>query len=428
MDHKACIRSIDGKIVFEVICPKGSKTIVISQDATIFMEIRNKSSVEISKPPDRSYSWSNLLEITDDCNSFCAVCYASSGGRSNPVYLDVDQIVRSASLLKKNGLHCITITGGEPTLHPQLLNIIRHLSGMGLTVNMPTNGLMIGNNPDLPKEMKSNGLGCLYVQFDTLNSATHLKLRGNDDLSVKKRALVHAKKSGLRFGVIATIIRDNLDEAGLILQYAAGFAPDLFLVTFQAAAPAGRFNLPKDDLVHREDIIHSIINSGVVPGLTYKNFWPYPRFDPYLLNIHPDCGALLYLAVSGNGIEPLENILYIDKLYRLSSRSRAKPNFFLSKLLFLSYLSRSVRFTKIPRLVRMLFGFITQRGSHSLLIVAIEQFMGEYYQDKQRLAYCTTKHMSPDGELVCGCVFNHWDEKRGPFIRSKAGHQQIRSV
>ena len=384
------------------------------------MEIRNKSSVEISKHPDHSYSWSNLLEITNDCNSFCAVCYAASGGRSNPVYLDVNQIIRSASIIKKNGLHCITITGGEPTLHPHLLKIVRQLSNMGFDVSMPTNGIIIGNNPDLPKKLKSNGLGCLYIQFDTLNSATHLKLRGYGDFSDKEKALVHVRKSGLRFGIISTVIRDNLAEAGHIIQYAAGFAPNLFLITFQAAAPAGRFNLHKDDLVHREDIIQSIIKSGTIAGLTYKNFWPYPRFDPYYLNLHPDCGALLYLAVSGKNIEPLENILHIDKLYILSSKSRAKPSFFLSKLLFFSYLLRSLRFTKIPRLLRMLFGFITKRGSHSLIIVSIEQFMGEYYQDKQRLAYCTTKHISPDGELVSGCIFNHWDDKRGPVIRNRA--------
>jgi uncharacterized radical SAM superfamily Fe-S cluster-containing enzyme len=407
--HKAFLKKEGNSIYFEIECPKGGDKIKISGNAEIFLNMRMKSTVDINNLRNLNYSWSNLLEITDDCNFKCAVCYVNAGSKKNPNYLQKKQIVEIAENLRSRGIHQITLTGGEPTIHPDIMGIIKALSKIGLTISMPTNGYLLGTNNYFAKELRKNGLDKIHIQFDSLKDDVHQLLKNNNFINIKKTALDNTRKAGFGFSTITTVTRENLDEVGDIIKYVSGFAPKLNTIVFQAAAFAGRFNLNKDSLVDREEIIEKIIDSRIIKGLSINDFLPFPLYYPLWIQIHPDCAVILPVSWLDGIFEPLSKSVDLQKLYRLMANSGQKPNYLLGHFSFFIYLFRSIRKRSYYKCLKIIFGLVTKKGKNSIIFISIEQFLGEKYQDMQRIKCCTTKNVCEDGALVSACNFNHPD-------------------
>jgi MoaA/NifB/PqqE/SkfB family radical SAM enzyme len=81
-----------------------------------------------------------VLEITRACNIRCRGCYKLRREQTKPldeVYLDVDVV------LEKLPVQTVSIAGAEPTLHPQLCEIVRHLKSRDVATALITNGLVL---------------------------------------------------------------------------------------------------------------------------------------------------------------------------------------------------------------------------------------------------------------------------------------------
>jgi 7,8-dihydro-6-hydroxymethylpterin dimethyltransferase len=419
--HEADLRADGAAVIFDVHCPNGVKSVLVSSDVETFRAIRGKSA--FPAPPiesARSFTWANFIEITKECNCACAICFSVSGPGAG-AQMSLDEVVQVARSLKQKGLCAVTLSGGEPTLHPDLAEIIAGIRALGMDVTVASNGLRIGRDQDLARQLRQSGVTYLYLQMDTLRAEVCRKMRGDDFVALKKQAIANARRAGLRFGFNTTVIRDNLDEAGDVLRYAAQQAPHLGVVGYLSAAPAGRFSLPEDTTVNREDIIASLVRSGVVEGLSREHFWPFPRFAPFALDVHPDCAALLFLAVTPGRLRPLDRFVNIPRLYRLMRRASGRFNRVWGFVLLSLYLALCIRPSKLPLVLRMLLGMLTKRGSHSIMVVSVEQFLGRIYQDQERLDRCTTCNVRPDGSKVSTCIFEHPDPRRSPYARSRSG-------
>lgn len=396
----------EGRIDFEILCPKGIRVGPVSTDAELFQQIRNRSRLDLTQAPQQDQSWSNLLAITNSCNAHCPVCFAAAGEEETPQFLSREHIAKLGRRLRVLGRHKITLTGGEPTLHPQLPEVIRDLRRLGLLVTMPTNGIRLGNDPAFARSLQKAGLGYVYIQLDSLDERTHACLRGAMPLQTKFKALEHCRAAGLRFGIIATVIRDNLGDMGKLVQFAAGYAPDLSLVVFQSAAPVGRFEVKRDAIVDREQMIRSLLDSGVVVGLNSDDVWPVPRYAALGVETHPDCCALIPLAVWGARLEPLGKVVDIGRLVRLLADSRIAPGFWGGHAGFAAYALRSIRPGQGREFLAMARGLITRRGTRSMMMVAMDHFMSDQFVDNQKIAHCAARVVCPDGSLVPTCVFH----------------------
>jgi hypothetical protein len=102
-----------------------------------------------------------MLEITDACNIDCRVCYKKRG-TSLKSLSDVQQDLETAIKLRK--LHTVTISGGEPTLHPDLCQIISLVKSYGLHVFLLTNGLLI--DEDYLNRLRISGLDSILFHVD----------------------------------------------------------------------------------------------------------------------------------------------------------------------------------------------------------------------------------------------------------------------
>jgi len=415
--HDAALQIEDQAVFLEVDCPRERQRALLSSDAATFRAVRDKSVLPAPVLPSvRGFTWINFLEITSDCNCACPVCYADARAGEGEA-LTVAEVERIARRLKGEGLRSISITGGEPTLHPDLLEIVRTIRRHGLDASLISNGLRLGQDATLGRRLREAGLTYLYLQLDTLREEVCRRIRGDDLVGLRQRALEHARLSRIPFGINTTVIRDNLDEVPALLRHVTRYAPHLNLMTLLTAAPSGRFELGQEACLTREDIIASLVRSDVVEGLSADHFWPFPRFAPLGLDVHPDCGVNLMLALDAGRLRPLDEYIDVTGLFRRMSRvgggiSRVRAGLQLSQ-----YFLRSVRPRRLPALTRMLRGLFTRRGSSSIITLVIEQYAHGQHQDQERLDRCTTSMILKDGRRVPFCVYQNDDPRRSPDTR-----------
>jgi radical SAM protein with 4Fe4S-binding SPASM domain len=82
------------------------------------------------------------LELTKRCNFNCIYCYAD-GGKPNPEELSLDEIKDVLDQAKGLGAKKVTITGGEPMTRPDFWEVVEYARGIGLSVNLYTNGSLV---------------------------------------------------------------------------------------------------------------------------------------------------------------------------------------------------------------------------------------------------------------------------------------------
>jgi MoaA/NifB/PqqE/SkfB family radical SAM enzyme len=118
------------------------------------------------------------------CNLSCAYCNEYDKV-SDPV--PTAEMLRRVEMLAKLGTGIITISGGEPLLHPDLDQIIRAIRSHGATATIITNGYLL--TPDRIKQLNRAGLEHLQISIDNVNP---------DDISKKSLKVLDRKLQWLK--------------------------------------------------------------------------------------------------------------------------------------------------------------------------------------------------------------------------------------
>jgi SynChlorMet cassette radical SAM/SPASM protein ScmF len=159
--------------------------------------------------------------LTGDCNMACRHCWiapdflnADTSDQALPLDL-FKKIVREA---KEIGLTSVKLTGGEPTIHPDIIPILRFIRDEGLGLSMESNGVaMTPHIADLIKSCKSHFIS---ISIDGLKQ-NHEWMRGVpgsfERASQGVRTLV---ETGIRPQVIMAVAGRNRDEIADLARYA----------------------------------------------------------------------------------------------------------------------------------------------------------------------------------------------------------------
>ena len=118
------------------------------------------------------------------CNLACTYCNEFDDF-SSPVPLE--KMKRRLDKLASLGTTIITISGGEPTLHPELDDIIRHIRRRGMIAGLITNGYFL--TPERIERLNQAGLQHLQISIDNVNP---------DDVSKKSLKVLDSKLENLR--------------------------------------------------------------------------------------------------------------------------------------------------------------------------------------------------------------------------------------
>lgn len=110
------------------------------------------------------------ISLIDRCNLRCVYCMPTDGLQFLPdqELLTVDEIELVARAAAGVGFHKVRFTGGEPTLRPELVEIVRRVAAIDgvWDVSMTTNGIRL---PQMAQDLAGAGLRRVNVHIDTLN-------------------------------------------------------------------------------------------------------------------------------------------------------------------------------------------------------------------------------------------------------------------
>jgi len=259
------------------------------------------------------------LPITDHCNLECPICYAQSSSHGSS-YLSLEQLRGLATTIKNSGGRMLSLVGGEPTVHPDLPEMIRMLRyDVGIAPVLVTNGVRIAENPDYLPRLKEAGLRRIKLQFDTFDNQTYRVMRGRHDVGEKIRAAERIVSAGMDLGLVMVVCKLNIGEVGQLLDYARSLAPSLRLLQLVPMVLVGRFPANLES-VTREDVIHALLRAGRKCDLREEDFLSPPRFRNGRSAAHPDCFAQVLLCVDGDEAYPLARPAHTHRARPRASR------------------------------------------------------------------------------------------------------------
>lgn len=121
------------------------------------------------------------ISLTDRCSLRCTYCMPADGvpwiEKDN--ILTTDELVRVAEVAAGLGITEVRLTGGEPLLRRDAVEVVRRVVGLGLEVSLTTNGLALGK---LAEPLRDAGLTRLNISIDTLQRERFAALTRRDRL------------------------------------------------------------------------------------------------------------------------------------------------------------------------------------------------------------------------------------------------------
>ncbi|MDR3671405.1 MAG: radical SAM protein [Holophaga sp.] len=188
-----------------------------------------------------------VLELTRRCDLACRFCFADAGGREPDPGLD--QVKAWLAQLAEPGRTLVQLSGGEPTLRPDLPEIIAAARAAGCRhVQLNSNGLRLGEDPGYARALAQAGLSFVFMQFDGTEDAIHERLRGRPLLAAKLRAIDHCAAQNLGVTLVPTVVPGvNDHDIGALLRFAIARAPAVRGVHFQPVSFFGRVPGPPTD-------------------------------------------------------------------------------------------------------------------------------------------------------------------------------------
>lgn len=156
------------------------------------------------------------ISLTDRCNLRCIYCMPEDMTfRPRSELLQDDEIVRLVRLFADLGFHKFRLTGGEPTVRANVVDLV---TAMGRTpgvakMAMTTNGLLLDR---LAQPLADAGLQRVNISIDTLNPAKFKKLTRWGEVEDVWRGIRAAEAAGLEIKLNAVVVRNYNDGEDVV--------------------------------------------------------------------------------------------------------------------------------------------------------------------------------------------------------------------
>ena len=164
-----------------------------------------------------------LEDVVQDCNLRCPTCFADSApGQGGVVPLTTVLANVDQRLARENGkLDVVMVSGGEPTLHPDLLALLSALADRPINrILLNTNGIRIAKDDGLLQFLHEQRDRIeIYLQYDGQRAETSRHLRGGDVVRFKEEAVDRLSQAGVFTTLVMTAaLGVNDDEIGDVVR------------------------------------------------------------------------------------------------------------------------------------------------------------------------------------------------------------------
>ncbi len=152
--------------------------------------------------------------LTEGCNLACRHCWL--GPRFDPAgnrypTLPVATFETAIREARPLGLSGVKLTGGEPLLHPRIVELLQIVQREKLSLTIETNGLLC--TPEIAAEIARSPVRFVSVSIDGADAETHEWMRGvPGSFEAACRAVRHLVAAGIRPQVIFSVVRKNAGQ------------------------------------------------------------------------------------------------------------------------------------------------------------------------------------------------------------------------
>lgn len=217
----------DNEVFLRKFCPKcGESMVKISTDFNYYKkcedylkapDLPEKPLTQVLKgcpfdcgvcPQHQNHPCLALFNITDECNMKCNICYYSAEpGLGNHRSMEEIEQMLATLLETESEPDLIQVTGGEPTTHPQIVEILQYLKKSPVRhLMLNTNGIKIAEEESFVKALKKLGGGFeVYLQFDSLNPKVLKDLRARDMVETRLKALEALEKNNISTTLVVVV-------------------------------------------------------------------------------------------------------------------------------------------------------------------------------------------------------------------------------
>jgi len=406
------------------------------------------------------------IVLTNRCDLSCWYCffYAEAAGFVyEPTFEQIREMIRN---LRKQGPfppNAIQLTGGEPTLREDLVDIVKMAKEEGIRhVQLNTNGikfarLWLERGPEeaiaYVKALREAGVNTVYLSFDGISPKTNIK--NHWEIPYTLEAFRRAKMTSVV--LVPVVIRNfNDHEIGDIIRFAVHHLDVVRGVNFQPISITG--SVPKSERTKIRITIPEVIKlieeqtNGEIPrDAWYPVPWTYAFSDfaealsgkPTIkMTNNPACGMATYaipVFEKKNGkrvvkkFVPITEFVDVEGLWafflKKAEELRQGRNKWKVLLSVAWNLKKFINTKKAPRhlkIRRMLLKIILKRDYSSLgefhykaLFLGMMHFMDLYNYDIGRVERCNIHYLSPDGRIIPFCAFNIFSDIYRDFIQKK---------
>ncbi|MCD6510689.1 MAG: radical SAM protein [Thermoprotei archaeon] len=178
-----------------------------------------------------------VWNFTNMCNLRCKHCYQRAD-RPLPNELTLKEKLMVVDQLDKVGVAAVALSGGEPTIHPHFLPVVKAISTRGMYPAVATNGWVFADSTSLKKAVKA-GLRYVEVSVDSADPKKHDWFRGvQGSWERAVKALTNTVKLGVSHAMAVTITKLNVNEVEDLLDLAESIG--VRRVAFFNFIPVGR--------------------------------------------------------------------------------------------------------------------------------------------------------------------------------------------
>ncbi|MBI5206878.1 MAG: radical SAM protein [Candidatus Firestonebacteria bacterium] len=394
----------------EWFCSNYARTAPDYRPENFKTEVKNGCPYDCGLCPDHQHhTCKAVVELTDDCDLNCPVCLVGKKGNSYLTLKKCEEIFDNYVNLEGGGAEAITISCGEPTLHPDVLEVLK--AAIKRKVNcfhLNTNGNKIAKDEAFVKELaKLEGNFYINLQFDGFSSEIWKSTRGTDLTNIKLKALEMLEKYNIKSQITMTVIKGvNEHQIERILRmclekdFIKSFNIQPIVYTGNAA---DRVIYDPFDHITMPDVILALEEQ--TNGLVKMSDWIVP--------CSPMCAASCYVYIdSRDKIVPVKGMLKEEEYHEIV-KNRPDATWELQSYYHSSKKSveNNCCSNKILKPTKEITGKVMKIGIHA--------FMDSYTFDIERIMQCCIHCLTPDGKIMPWCAYNHFYRSKDPRYAEK---------
>jgi cyclic pyranopterin phosphate synthase len=223
--------------------------------------------------------------------------------------LNTDELIEIIEVAVSQGIDEIRLTGGEPMLRPDIVEIVSRISSIknAPKLSMTTNGLVLAK---LAKPLVDAGLRRINISLDTLDRDVFKKMTHRDRIDDVFAGIAAAKEAGLLPVKINTVLLRGINdgEAVSLLKWALAEDLNLRFIEQMPLDAGGIWN--REQLITADDIFSQLSEHYDLTPVEYRGSAPAEEFlingGPATVGIigsvsRPFCGACDRIRITSDG-------------------------------------------------------------------------------------------------------------------------------